>query len=420
MNPLQLAWKNTWEKPLTSGLSILLTALSTGIFLWITFGSEKIESSLKRDLEGIDLVVGAKGSPLGIILSSVYHIDHPTGNISLAEASNLAQNTWVKNAIPLALGDNYKEYRIVGTDQSYIDLYKAQIDNGRSFFHTKEVVIGSHVAHKTGLTVGSAFDGQHGVSGDMQSHEGHPFTVVGILKTTGTALDKLILTPLPTVWEVHDHQGSEPEINSQEHPHDHSQHHEGTPYTFSWDSSDTLHDITAMLITYTGPMATFQLPRYINTETSMQAAMPAIEVNRLLGLLSGFVEFIKTLAWVILLVSGLSIFIALYQQLQQRKPALALLRVQGASKWTLWWVLTWEGIFLAGLGGLTGWCVSRLGFWGMNQWFQNSYQQELEIAFVTSQDLWMVLGCIVLGIISAAPSSIQAFSLNLSKTLHDA
>ncbi len=431
MTPFGLAWKNTWEKPLSSALSIVLTSLSAGIFLWISFGAQQIESSLKRDLDGVDLVVGAKGSPLGIILSSVYHIDHPTGNIPLGEASALAENQWVEKAIPLALGDNYREFRIVGTDESYIELYNGELASGRSFQHIEEVVIGSAVAFKTGLSVGDSFEGQHGLSGETQAHEGHPFTVVGILKPTGTALDKLVLTPLPTVWAVHDHSAEGAENHEDDHDdhedhyhhsdsHDHSGHDHSQPYYFSWDEQDSTREITAMIISYTGPMATFQLPRYINTQTSMQAAMPAIEVNRLLGLLQGFVKLISTLAWVIVAVSALSIFIGLYHQLQQRKAALALLRVQGASRWTLFWVLTWEGITLALCGGLGGWIISRLGLLGMNSWFEASYQQGLSVPLFTEYDTYVFLGCFILGILSAAPSSIKAFTLNLSKTLHDA
>ncbi len=417
MNLLVLSWKNTWEKPLSSGLSILLTGLSIGVFLWISFGAKAIEESIKKDLKGIDLVVGAKGSPLQLILSSVYHIDNPTGNINLIEAEKIAHHPMVKTAIPLALGDNYKNYRIVGSDSQLINHYEGEIQSGGLFHHNYEVVIGSSVAQTTGLKVGDKFYGNHGVQGDFEAHEHAAMVVTGILKPSNSVLDKLVITPLPTVWEAHEH--TDEHTSNEHHTHDHISHDKSPAYVFDYPS-DSTKEITSLLLSYSTPMATFQLPRYINSQTNMQAAMPAIEVNRLIGLLDGLVSLLKTLAIVILLVSGLSIFIGLYNQLQQRKVALALLRVQGAKKITLWFTLTLEGIYLAVLGFVLGYLISRGGLLLMNSVFENDFQQEIVFQWFTYVDLILFLGSLGLGIISALPSSVKAFTLNLSKTLHHA
>ena len=417
MNLFVLAWKNTWEKPLSSGLSILLTGLSIGVFLWISFGAQAIEESIKKDLKDIDLVVGAKGSPLQLILSSVYHIDNPTGNINAIEAQKIAKNSLVKTAIPLALGDNYKNFRIVGSDHQLINHYGGELQSGEGFHHNYEVVIGSNVAQTTGLKVGDKFFGNHGVQGDFEAHDHASLVVTGVLKPSNSVLDKLIITPLPTVWASHNH--SDEHEASEHHHHDSHAHHEHGDYIFEYPQDSTA-EITALLLSYATPMATFQLPRYINSQTNMQAAMPAIEVNRLIGLLDGLVSLLKTLAIVILLVSGLSIFIGLYNQLQQRKIALALLRVQGAKKITLWFSLTLEGIYLALLGFVLGYIISRSGLLLMNGIFQSDFQQGIVFQWITKSDFVLLLGSIGLGIISALPSSIRAFTLNLSKTLHHA
>src|SRR5690606_17771146 len=116
MNILHIAWKNIRQNPSSSILGILLTAFGTGILCVLLLASNQIEQQLVNNSRGIDLVVGAKGSPMQLILSSVYHMDNPTGNIDYRDAQALAANRFVKLAVPLSLGDNYQGHRIVGTD----------------------------------------------------------------------------------------------------------------------------------------------------------------------------------------------------------------------------------------------------------------------------------------------------------------
>src|SRR5690606_17281908 len=117
------AWKYLKQNRATSVLGILLSAFGSGILCLLLLTSRQLENQLERNSAGIDLVVGAKGSPTQLILSSIYHVDNPTGNISLQEAQALSKHPMIARAVPLALGDNYKGHRIVGTDSSFLALY---------------------------------------------------------------------------------------------------------------------------------------------------------------------------------------------------------------------------------------------------------------------------------------------------------
>jgi putative ABC transport system permease protein len=127
MSPLKISWKSLWSKPLSSALNIMLVAFGIGILTILLLASTQISDKLENNSKDIDLVVGAKGSPLQLILSSIYYIDFPTGNIPLKEAMELAHSPFVKRAVPLALGDNYNGVRIVGTDSNFVHIYTSRL-----------------------------------------------------------------------------------------------------------------------------------------------------------------------------------------------------------------------------------------------------------------------------------------------------
>ncbi|MGY0040906.1 ABC transporter permease [Pedobacter sp. NJ-S-72] len=146
MSPLKISWKSLWSKPLSSALNIILIAFGTGILTILLLASTQIGEKLDNNSKDIDLVVGAKGSPLQLILSSIYYIDFPTGNIPLKAAQELAHSPFVKRAVPLAQGDNYQGIRIVGTDSNFVSIYKLKTSTGKFWSADFEVTIGSSVA----------------------------------------------------------------------------------------------------------------------------------------------------------------------------------------------------------------------------------------------------------------------------------
>ncbi|MEM7779441.1 MAG: FtsX-like permease family protein [Pseudomonadota bacterium] len=219
------------DRPLTTALNVLLLAISVAMLVLLLQLGNQASERLQRDADGVDLVVGSKGSPLQLILSSVFHVDEPTGNIPLSSLELLRTDPAVERAVPLALGDNFRGFRIVGSDASFYDLYGLELAQGARFDGEMQAVLGAEVARATGAQLGQQFVGSHGFGLDedgAHAHDNAPYETVGILAPSGTVADRLILVSYQSVWEVH----------GITHDHDHDQVEEGPDHKHRSDGGN--------------------------------------------------------------------------------------------------------------------------------------------------------------------------------------
>lgn len=414
MNVFILVWNYLKAKSLNTIINMVLLALGITMITSLLLFSNQLQKKIESNAKGIDLVVGAKGSPLQLILCNIFHIDFPTGNIKLKDAESIATHPLVKQAIPLSLGDSYQNFRIIGATPAYADLYQAKLAQGDWYDHMMEVVIGSAVAKQTKLNIDSTFSSAHGLSENGHHHEAK-FTVTGILEPTGTVLDDLILTPLESVWEVHEEHEENEGTGSYE------EHHESVvvenPYSLapSIDKRDTTTEITSMLIRFRSPMGMVQLPRYINSETKLQAASPAFESARLFSILGVGFDVIRAFAYVIVGISGLSIFIALYNSLNDRLYDLAVMRTMGASRLHLVLTITLEGVVLTSVGCLAGLFLGHLVISIFSSsWSNNPGIQSWDII---PEEVYIFLVSVLLGIICSAIPAYKAYRIDIHHVL---
>ncbi len=345
------------------------------------------------------MVIGAKGSPLQLVLSSVLHIDNPTGNILLKEALKIGKNRMVKEIIPVSYGDNYKGFRILGTSENYLNAYGATLQEGQLYKKSFEAVIGSYVAKKMGLEINDTFASAHGLAENViETHTENPFTVTGILKPTGSIIDHLIITNLESIWEVHEH-----------HDENTHHHHEEEP-----------KEITSLLVKFRNPIGALQTSRFINEKTTMQAAIPKFEIDRLMEFLGVGFSTINGIAIAILLVAGLSIFINLVKTVRERKQELALLRTYGANTFQLVKLVFLEAFFLSLLGTCLGWLLGRIGILVFSYFAEDTYGYHLVFNGPTGKELFILLLVILTTLLAAILVSISVFRLNISKILADA
>ncbi|HEY1076734.1 MAG TPA: FtsX-like permease family protein [Fontimonas sp.] len=414
-----LAWANLRAAPLTSAVNAVLLALGTASIVLLLLISDQFSSTLARDARGIDLVIGAKGSPVQLVLSSVYHADLPTGNIPKAEADRWAADPRVAQAVPLSLGDSYRGFRIVGTTPDYPALYAAQLADGRDWRAPMEAVVGAAAAREAGLKAGMHFAGAHGLVGGGHAHAGHPYRVVGILRPTGTVLDRLILTSLDSVWDLHDEHGEHDDEDS--HPahdthdtHDtHEEHDEHAPHPHG----DESREITAMLLRYASPLAATTLPRQINAESQLQAAAPAFEVTRLLNLVGLGIDGLRAFAAVLILTAGFSVFAALYGALKARRYDLAMLRCLGATRAEVLLSLMLEGLLLATFGALLGLALGHGAMELLGRWLASSRGVSFT-GWVWLPAEWLLLvGLVGVGAVAAALPAWQAYRADVARTL---
>lgn len=458
MSIIKLAWKNLTNKPLSMTLSLVLFALGVGLISLIFLIEKQVQEKFDKNLADISLVVGAKGSPLQMILCNMYHVDDPTGNVLINDVKPFMnpRHPLIDKAVPLSLGDSYKGFRIVGTTLEYPDLYNVKVGEGKLWSKNLEATIGADVARIAGLEIGSTFYSTHGFLNDgMNGHDHGQFTVVGIFEKSNSVIDQLILSTTQSIWEVHaheegtpqdatetseedDHEGHDHDAeNHEDHDHasheghDHSDHdHEGHDHnqeaaTVDFSNQGLLQspdeEITAVLLKFKeSTRKSFQalnMLKGINENTEVLAASPAIELNKLYDNMAIGESFLRNLALIIVLVSGLSIFISLFSSLRDRKYELALMRVMGASPGKLFFLIVLEGLLLAILGYIIGIALSHLGMAIFGGQMQDKYHYAFSATQFLREEFYLLGGALFIGFLAAVIPAIQAFRTDISETL---
>jgi putative ABC transport system permease protein len=403
MNLVHVAFAYARRSPLTTLLNVLLLALGVATITVILLLSTALDERMRRDAAGIDLVVGAKGSPLQLVLAGVYHADVPPGNIPLDEVTKLRRNPLVKEAIPIALGDSFHGYRIVGTEPEFVGHYGASLANGSLWGAPLEAVLGAEVAHRSGLVVGATFAGSHGLAEGGEEHADNPYKVVGILAPTGLVIDRLVLTGIESVWKIHDHE-------AQEHAHD-----EGDDKPTA--STTGGREVTIALVQYATPLAAVTLPRQVNSETSMQSASPAFESARLFSVFGIGTDVIRGFAVLLIVAAALGMFIALYQAMDDRQYDLAIMRTLGASRSKLCGLLLLEAVLLSATGAAIGIAFGHTLVAIIGAWLPAAAPLAIGAARVLPAEAGVVALALASGILAALLPAWRAYRLDVASTL---
>ncbi len=389
MNLFSISWKYICHRPLVSSLTVLAVALGMALISATLGLRSATQEAFERESRLFDLVVGAKGSPLQLVLSSVYHLDIPTGNIPYKRYYILKNDSVVKEAYPIGLGDSYRGFRIVGTEKHIFELTEREnengsqtallaFDEGSAFTEEMEAVLGYQVAKESGLSIGDSFLGNHGLStaGNLEEHGESPFIVKGILEQSGTSLDRVILVPLISVWNVHGDRLSSQELSDlgvgidlrlgsdAENSDDEdnwgffARYAEGSEETGV--NEEAIPDfgeleVTSVLIQLETPGMRLWLGDEINRNTEAMSAIPVSEMLRLYQrILKPLQQTLLAVALLIVITSTLTIVATLYQSTERRKKELAIMRALGAHSSEVFLIVLMEAFFLSLAGAATG------------------------------------------------------------------
>ena len=386
----------------------------------------------------------------------------------------------VGSSIDLLYGDNYKGYRIVGTEDKFLDLYNAKIKDGKKWNAPFEVVVGAKIYSKLNINLDDELVSSHGLRETGESHVNQSFKVVGLLEPSNSVVDQLIITSPQSIWDLHDehdhddedheehhddedheehehdhddedhdehehdhddedhdeHEHDHDDEDHEEHEHDHDDedhdehehdHDDEDHYEHEHDHDDEDHDehehgdkeITAMLIKFKSPMNIIQFPRQINENTNLQAAVPSYEISRLFKLFGFGIETLTYLAYLIILVSGFSLFINLFNSMRERKYEMALIRTLGASRSQLSVMVIFESLILTISGFLLGLLVSRLGVMFVSSLMEESLNYSLSSLYILNEEFWLLGLSILIGLISSLIPAIQVYKMNISEILAD-
>jgi len=320
---------------------LTLTSLSLSVALpcAILRIRQQVEHALLREGEGIDLVVGAKGSPLQLVLSTIHHLDLPTGNIPWRLVEEFQKDPRITAILPVGLGDNIAGFRIVGTDDHLKTWTRpdgsplASLREGEWFTSDFEAVLGAEVARSTGLGIGDTFVGAHGlIAAPGTDHDEFPYTVTGLLEPQGDGTDRLVFTTIESVWKVHEEE----------------QNLHNRMFGSGAAAANTELEITAVWLRLRSPGLRMWMREEINDGTDAMAAAPIDELLRLAkGVLRPLQDGLLVMAAAVIGVSGIAILSTLLQAAQGRRKDWALLRILGAHPREIFWVVWLEALWLS-------------------------------------------------------------------------
>lgn len=416
MNIWVLVWSYLKARPLNTALNMLILGLGTAVVTILIIVNYQLRENISSNARGIDMVVGAKGSPMQLILANIFHIDFPTGNIALVEAERIARHRLVKRAIPMALGDSHRGFRIVGTTLEYPQLYDADIDKGTWWKQPMEVTLGASVAEALELKPGDHFASSHGLTQSGPAHDDQHFVVAGVAERTGTVMDNLILTGVESIWQVHQSHAESQDTAAVALKHE-AADSPASPVIPSLMAGDSSKQITSLLIQYRSAMGAIQLPRWVNGQSSLQAASPAFETARLFSILGVGVNILRAFAYILIFVSALGIFIALYNSLKERRYDLAIMRSMGASRFKIFISVLLEGLALTFSGACLGLLLAHVVLYFAGKFITEAGNIGVSaLKFYPEEGIILVVS-LLLGMLCALLPAWQAYRTDISRVL---
>lgn len=416
MNVLALALVYLRDRWLNAALNVVLLAVGVSVVSALLLVSHQMTNRLDRDAQGIDLVVGASGSPLQLFMSAVLQADAPVGNVPMEALRRIERDRFVAQAMPLALGDSFRGARVVGATLAYPEHYGAELAEGRYWDAPLEAVFGASAAARIGVSVGDHFVSSHGMAEGGAEHAHAEIEIVGVLAPTGTVIDRLILTSIESVWAAHGISAP-----GEDASHEHGGDQEGGDHAADGHDEDADHapgpEVTAILIAARSPLARNTVPAALADMPGVMTAVPATETTRLLSLLGSGLDLMRGLAWVVIAAAGLGVFVTLLSAMRDRAADIAVMRVMGASRARVFAQVLAEGLITAAIGTLAGLVIGHFGI----ELFARTAPQARDAAItgflVLPEEAGIAAVALALGALGAVLPAAMAYRIDIVRTL---
>jgi len=431
---LPLAIKSLRNRRFTAGLTVLAIALSVALLLAVERVREESRETFASSVSGTDLIVGARTSPVNLLLSSVFRIGNTTSNVSWQSYQAIAALPEVAWTIPLSLGDSHRGYSVLGTTQDYFDHYRfgrgrqLELARGETFSDADGTVLGAEVAAALGYRLGQPIVIAHG-SGDVAFtlHKDHPFRVVGILARTGTPVDRTIHVPLEGMDAVHaagaaDASGGDPlaaamqnakqrELRSAEGDHDHNHaHHDGSV------SETSNRTITAFLIGLKSRGAALSLQRKVNEwrEEPLTAILPGATLLDVWDIVAGAEQTLVAISALVVVMGLAGMLIALLTSLSERRREMAVLRAVGAGPGHVFALLLGEATFLTLIGVALGVAALYVGLAAGQPWLEQRLGLFIPLRWPSVTEFGLMILVAVSGVFIGLLPAYRIYRLSLA------
>jgi putative ABC transport system permease protein len=372
-------------------------ALATGLLLAVWAVKQQAQQTFAGVASGFDAVLGARGSKLQLVLNAVFHLEASPGNMRWDDFLEIRKHPGVALAVPIAVGDNYRGWRVVGTIPELFE--RAELTAGRPFRllggryfdpELREAVVGSYAARKLGLKVGDEFRPYHGLAFDAEAQHDEVYVVVGVLEPSNTPADRVIWIPLEGVQWMGGH------------------------------DPQALTEISAVLVKLKGDGLTgFQLDQLYNKKGQrLTFAWPiGTVVSDLFGKIIWFDRVLAIVAWLVVLVATASVLASIYNSMNERRRELAILRALGARRLTLSGVVVVEASSIAALGAVAGFAVYGVIMTAVTSVVQAQTGVHLETFRWDPVLLWAPALIIGLGAMAGFVPALKAYRTDVAETL---
>ena len=393
--------------------SILLTFFSLLISISVLLGVEHIrqqaKESFNRTVSDVDLIVGAPSGQLNLLLYSVFRMGSPTNSINFKSFQFLQDNQQVEWAIPISLGDSHHGFRVIGTNQDYFTHFKygkkqpLEFEQGQAFSSLFEVVIGIDVAKEHNYQVGNEIVVAHGVgSVSFKHHDKTPFVVSGILKPTGTPVDKSLHVTLEAIEAIHLSPAKLRLLIN------------------DVDALDlTPNNITAVMLGLKSKFATFTLQRNINSyaDDRLMAILPGVAMSELWSMMANFENLLRVISILVLFASLFGLSTMLLASMDQRKSEIAVLRVLGAGPGVIFSLVLIEALILVSFAIVASMITISLTLALLGDWLASEYGLFLSANLLSMEALTAIGIIFIASIITSTIPAFEAYKNALHSTL---
>ena len=412
---LKLTWRSLWNRRVSVILTLLSIAISVSLLLGVDYIRKEAKSSFLSTISGTDLVVGARSGPVQLLLYSVFRIGNATNNITWHNYKELASNDRVAWTIPLSLGDSHKGYRVLGTNQDYFKYYRyankqpLALATGETFDGVYGAVLGAEVAKQLGYTVGSSIVLAHGAGAtSFSEHTNKPFTVTGILKPTGTPIDRTVHVSLEGIEAIHiDWKAGSPVAG----------------FEISAEKAARMNlepeAITAFLVGLKSRAATFRVQREINEfkDEPLLAVVPGVALAELWQSIGQFETVLRIITIFVLVAGLLGMLTTLLSTLNERRREMAILRAVGAYPWQVFVLFLLEALIIVVLGCALGCAFVFGGVLLAQPWVVSEYGLHLNTWILSADDAVLLLMVTVLAVIFSTLPALIAYKRTLQDGL---
>ena len=403
----KLAIQSLWDRKGSVMLSLMAMTVSIFVLLAVENIRHQTKENFSSTVSGVDLIVGARTGSLNLLLYSVFRIGNPTNNIHWQTYEAIASNAQVKWAIPISLGDSHKGYRVLGTSKDYFQHFsygkrhQLEFIEGQAFDRVFDVVLGSEVAKKLGYQLGDKVVLAHGIAATSFSlHDDRPFTVVGILKPTGTPVDQTLHVSLQGIEAIHiDWQQGVKVANSGLGQNDFEQ------------LNLQPKSITAFMLGLKSKIATFHVQRTINTYAPepVVAILPGVALSELWGMLAILENTLLLVSALVFIAACLGVSAMLMASIRERRREIQLLRIVGAPPHFLFLLIQLEALLITVLSCALGAGLLAASLAFFKDYFVSQYGLHIEINLLTQNTLYLFAAVISASVIVAVIPSLSGY-----------